>query len=529
MTYCDLLFLLVFMPATIILYNIFPQKHRGKILLLASYIFFLSISGKLIIYLLATTLLIYVSGLIIKKLKSKMENAKNGLNKEEKKKVVALYTKRQKSIVFITVILLLASIVIIKYSSFIGTNLNNLFNMWNWNFSFKIHKIAIPIGISFYTLQAISYIVDVYKEKIEADKNLGRLALFVSFFPQIMEGPICRYSETAVKLWEGERTNYTGLTFGLQRVGFGLMKKIIVADRLDPFVNTIFSNYTEQTGAMIVAGMVLYTLQLYMDFSGVMDVVIGIAQIFNVKLPENFRQPFFSKSISEFWTRWHITLGTWFKDYIYFPVSMSKISKKKTSELRKKVGKYYGPLITSSVALAAVWVCNGIWHGSAWNYIFFGIYHFVLIMIGRITTPLSKKIVDKLKIKEENWMYRIMQIMRTTILVFFGELFFRAYGLQSGIKMFIKIFKDFSLKQLFDGSILNYSLDTKDFIIIGIITTIVFIIGILKEKGVDIRVAISKKNIVLRWSIYLSLLFLIIIFGAYGIGYKPVDPMYAQF
>ena len=529
MTYCDLLFLLVFLPGTILIYNIVPKKQRGIVLLLASYIFFFSISGKLIIYLLATTLLIYISGLVIQKIKIKMRNSTKELNKEEKKQVVAIYQKKQMIVVATTILLLLASIVAIKYSSFIKTNINNLLNIWNLGLNFKIHIIAIPIGISFYTLQAISYIVDVYKEKIEADKNLGRLALFISFFPQIMEGPICRYSDTATKLWEGERTSYIGLTFGIQRLLFGLMKKLVIADRIDPFVSTIFTEYSELGGSIIVAGMVLYTLQLYMDFSGVMDIVIGVAQIFNVKLPENFRQPFFSKSISEFWTRWHITLGTWLKDYVYFPISMSKMSKKKTTQLRKKVGKYYGPLITSSFALAAVWLCNGIWHGSAWNYIFFGIYHFVLIMIGRITTPLTKKIVKKMRISEENNFYRLIQIIRTTILVFFGELIFRANGLLAGFNMIKIIFTNFRIHSLVDGTIYKFELDKQDFIIISIVTFIVFVTSILKEKGINIRELISKKNIAIRWSAYISLLLIIIIFGAYGIGYKPVDPMYAQF
>ena len=529
MTYCDLLFLLVFLPATILGYNIFPQKHRGKILLVASYAFFVIISGKLIAYLLATTLLIYASGLLLRHLKSRMKDATKDVDKEKKKILTNKSVKKQKAVLILTILALLGSIVIIKYSGFIETNLNNLFNSFNLQFSVALHKFTIPIGISFYTLQAISYIMDVYRGKIEADKNLGRLALFISFFPQIMEGPICRYSDTAQKLWEGERTNYKGLTFGTQRIMFGLMKKIVIADRLNPLIEDIFNGYTNQNGAIIAAGMVLYTLQLYMDFSGVMDVVIGVAEIFNVKMPENFRQPFFSKSISEFWTRWHITLGTWFKDYVYFPISMSKLSKKKTSDLRKRIGKYYGPLITSSVALAAVWFCNGVWHGSAWSFIFFGLYHFVLIMIGRIITPLSKKITNKLGIKENNFLFRLMQIIRTTIFVFFGELFFRANGLLAGFDMFKRIFTDFNINKLFDGALLEFQLDVKDYIIIAIVTVIVLVTSILKEKGINIRESIAKKNIVVRWGIYLSLFFIVVIFGAYGIGYIPVAPMYAQF
>ena len=278
-------------------------------------------------------------------------------------------------------------LIVLKYSKFLGTNINSLFEVMNLPIQMPIPQFIMPIGISFYTLQAISYIIDVYKEKIKADKNLGRLALFISFFPQIMEGPICRYDQTANSLWEGKRTTYKGLTFGVQRILFGLMKKIIIVDRVNPLILEIFNNYSNYDGGIIAIGMVLYTLQLYMDFSGVMDIVIGTAEIFGVKMPENFKQPFFSKTISEFWTRWHITLGAWFRDYIYYPVCLTDKCKKITSWGRKKIGNYYGPLLASSIALFCVWICNGLWHGSAWSYIFFGMYHFVLILLGRISVP----------------------------------------------------------------------------------------------------------------------------------------------
>ena len=201
----------------------------------------------------------------------------------------------------------------LKYSGFIGNNINSLLELFKSSQRISVMHFALPIGISFYTMQIVSYVTDVHKDVIEPDTNIGRLALFLAFFPQIMEGPICRYSDVTEKLWEGKRTTYEGLTFGIQRILFGLGKKIIIADRLNVLVNEIFNNYTSFDGGIICIGMILYTLQLYTDFSGVMDMAIGIGEIFNVKIPENFRQPFFSKSISDFWTRWHITLGTWMK------------------------------------------------------------------------------------------------------------------------------------------------------------------------------------------------------------------------
>lgn len=529
MTYWNSLFAGVFLPLTIILYNVLPQKHRWKVLLVASYIFFWSISGKLLIYLLATTLIMYVLGLWLGKIQEKRDEILKNTEKEKKKQIKQEYIKKQRKVAILGAVLLIGILVVLKYSKFLGTNINSLMELLNLPIKLKIHKFLIPIGISFYTLQAVSYIVDVYKGNVKADKNLGRLALFISFFPQIMEGPICRYSQTAESLWEGKKTTYQSLTFGLQRIAFGLMKKKVIADRLNVFIISVFDNYAKYDGGIVAIGMILYTLQLYMDFSGTMDIVIGIAEIFGVKLPENFRQPFFSKTISEFWNRWHITLGAWFRDYIYYPVSLTEKCKKITSAARKKVGNYYGPLIASAIALFCVWICNGIWHGAAWQYIFFGMYHFTLILTGRIVEPISEKITEKLHINRKGFIFRSLQIIRTTCLVFIGELFFRAHGLKSGLEMFSKMVTNFSFNMIQNGTVLKLGLDIQDFIIVAVMVVVIFIIGLLKEKGIDIRKSISNKNIVIRWTIYYALILSIIIFGAYGIGYVPVDPMYAEF
>ena len=187
-----------------------------------------------------------------------------------------------------------------------------------------------------------------------------------------MEGPICRYGETAQQLWAGNPITYHNLTFGVQRMLYGFFKKLVIADRLNLLVVTVFDGYMDYDGGVIALGMVCYTCQLYMDFSGVMDIVIGCAEIFSVTLPENFRQPFFSRSVSEFWRRWHITLGTWFRDYVFYPLSLSEPLKRLTKSARKKWGNHFGPLCASAVALFCVWFCNGLWHGAAWCFLFFG-------------------------------------------------------------------------------------------------------------------------------------------------------------
>lgn len=510
-SYFSILFALFFFPFTILLYQIFPNSKRGYVLLSASLIFFWSISGTLILFMFISTLLIYCFGLWTE---TYLKAASNKKSFQSKKKVLC-----------IVIILLIGILVLCKYTGFFLGNLNNFFTWIKIPFNIQGFNIGIPIGISFYTLQAISYCVDVYHQKIRADRYFPRLLLYLVFFPTIMEGPICRYEQTAYDLWKGQSITYESLTFGLQRILWGIFKKLIIADRLNPMVDELFSYYTKYGGEMVLIAMISYTIQLYMDFSGTMDVVIGMAEIFGIRLPENFRQPFFSKSISEFWQRWHITLGTWFKDYLFYPISMSKFSKKLTRKTRKKLGYYYGPLLVGSIALFAVWLANGLWHGAGWNYIFFGIYHFILILGGNLIHPW----IQKKHLQFDNGVFRYFAIIRTTILVCIGELFFRANGLQNAFAMFQKMFTDFKPYRVVNIALKDLHIDIQGLIIIGICLVVVFIFSVLKEKKIHIRMTLAKSPIVLRWSLFYILIFSIIIFGAYGTGYVPVDPMYASY
>ena len=529
MTYTGLKYLGIFLPLTIIIYNAVHQKHRWKVILGASYLFFCSISGKLIVYLLATTGIMYGCGIWLNKEQESRNQILKTVEKAQKKEIKNKSLKKQRLIVTVASLMLLGILILLKYSKFLGTNINNLFELLDLPIKLGIPKFTMPIGISFYTLEAIAYMLDVYREKIKVEKNFWKLAVFISFFPKMMEGPICRYEELSESLWEGKRTTYTNLTFGAQRILFGMMKKFLIVDRLNPFILEIYGNYSNYDGGIVAVGMILYTVQLYMDFSGVMDIVIGSAQIFGVKMPENFRQPFFSKTISEFWTRWHITLGTWFRDYIYYPVSLTKKCKDLTSWGRKKLGNYYGPMLASSIALFCVWICNGLWHGDAWSYIFFGMYHFTIILIGNLIQPLVKKVNEKLHINSKKFLYRLMQIIRTTLLVFVGELFFRAEGLKAGMRMFKKMITEFSFSHISSGKLFEMGIDSKDLMLVGFTMLVIFVISLLKEKKINIRESIANKNIVIRWTLYYALIISIVLFGTYGIGIVHLDPIYANF
>ena len=529
MNYFDLTYAFIFLPIVIIIYNIMPKKIRPVILLIASFIFFFLISKFLIGFLLLSILSIYFGARIMSKIDRKRNQLLETAEKEEKKDIKNKYKRRKKLILVLVILFNITFLFTFKYLKFFTINTNFLLDCMNVGWRIKLLKFAAPIGISFYTLQALSYIIDVYNEKIEADKNILRVSLFLSFFPQIMEGPIARYSQTAKELYESVSVKFKSFCFGYQRILFGFFKKFIIADRLNVVVGKVFENYTQYSGLAIFFGIVAYTIMLYMEFSGTMDVVIGSGEIFNVKIPENFRQPFFAKNISEFWTRWHISLGAWFKDYIFYPVSLSKPMKKLTVKARKVLGNHIGPLISGAVALFVVWFLNGLWHGAGWTFLFYGFYQFILILSGNIAELFIKNICTKLKINRQNIIYRIFQSVKMTIFVFIGELFFRAPTLEVAFGMFKRIFTHFKISAITNGELFRLGIDKRDCLIIFVALCVIFIIGILKEKNIDVREYISKKNIVIRWTIYYALILAIIIFGAYGPGYIPVDPIYADF
>lgn len=523
-SFFSLHYLLLFFPAALLFYSLTPGKGKRYALLLVSLGFFFLISGWRVLYLLATTLSAWGFGLWLDRLQEAKKAAVKAADRSERKAIKARYQTKSRLVLGLAALGHIGGLLVLKYTGFFLENVNVVLGL-----SLPIPAFVLPIGISFFTLQAFSYLFDVYRGSIPADRNILRLALFVSFFPQIVEGPICRYGQTAQALWEVGPIRRENLVSGLERFLYGMMKKLVVADRLNAFIEAVFTDYAQLQGGLIAIAAVCYTLQLYMDFSGAMDAVVGIGRIFGVTMPENFRRPFFSRSVSEFWTRWHISLGTWFKDYIFYPVSMSKPVNRLVTAVKNKLGHYWAVVVSTGIAFFCVWFCNGLWHGASWSYIFFGMYHFTLIFLGRATAPVSKWCLQALRISPENKAFRLFQILRTTILVVIGELFFRAEGLKNGLAMFFRMVTDFRFSTLNGELLRSLHIDIQDFCIVGVTAVIVFVISLLQERGVALRKALQSRPTALRWALLYALLFYILIFGAYGKGYVPVNPMYANF
>lgn len=529
MNYFSYAYLPLFLGGTLVLYYLLPLKKRWAVLLAASCLFYLFSAGKLILFIAATAVSIYYAAIWLDKINESAAVSKRYLPKEEKSAFKKTLVWQKKAVVAVAVLFNFGILALLKYYAFSAENINFLASHLHMGFSLPVWRTALPLGISFYTLQAVSYVVDVYRGKHPADRHFGRVALFLCFFPQIVEGPIGRYEHLSKQLYEGRRFDYTNFTFGLQLILWGLFKKIVIADRADMLVKTVFNNVLDYSGIPVIVAVVTYTLQIYAEFSGCMDVVTGSAQLFGVQLFKNFERPFFSKSVNEFWRRWHITLGAWLRDYIFYPVSLSRPFMKLNQHAAGKQRSHMAKLMPAAGALFCVWLGNGIWHGASWKYIAYGMYYYALMMLGMAFDPVSRKVLGFLHIRREGKGYRLFQILRTVLLVNLGMLIFRADGLMAAFHMFCSIFSGFSTASFTDGSLLKLGIDMKDYMVLGAGSLILFAVGLLQEKGLPLRQKIGELPLVIRWPVYLTAIFAVIIFGAYGTGYDPVALIYAKF
>ena len=522
-------YLLFFLGGVFLLYTACPKSKKWIVLLAASYYFYWSNSEWLVLFLLATTAVIYLGARMIDNADRSFDFVKKKLEKEEKKEYKQFVTKQKKYAVAVGVIAALGLLLLLKYGTFFITVFYSALKLLHLKTpKFPIGRPMIPLGISYYTLQAIGYLIDVYRGRVKAARHFGKVALFLTFFPQMVEGPIGRFERLADPLFEGNSFDYDRVTKGIQRIFFGLFKKIVIADRANLFVTGVFDDFHAADGSMIFLAGILYTLQIYAEFSGCIDIVIGSAQLFGVPLDENFNQPFFAKSVSEFWRRWHITLGSRFKDYVFYPVSLSKPFMRLSKRVRRGGNEYLGALIPSASALLITWLGTGLWHGPAWKYVVYGLYYYTIMLCGMVFEPVFASVSGKLHINRQSKVFGALAILRTSLLVVGGMLLFRADTVAIFAKMIGRIFTAFS--QIgFRASIFSFGLGLSDFFVLFLSVILLFVIGVLKEKGIHVRDAVANLPLPIRWFLYITLIMSIIIFGAYGGKYEAVDLIYGQF
>lgn len=532
---------LLFVAATVLLYFLLPlKKCKWVVLLAASYFFYLCASYKFAAFILFTTISTYLFALWIDKVsqnsKAKVKANKANWDKEQKKKYKNKIKIQKRLIMALVLVLNFGILAFLKYYNFFAGSLNDLLGIFGIAFSAPTLKLILPLGISFYTFQSMGYIVDVYREKVAPEKNPLKLALFVSFFPQIIQGPISFYDQLAHQLYEPHKFDFTRFKHGMQLILWGYFKKLVIADRAVIALTTVTDNYTAYNGTTITFTVLLYALQLYADFSGGIDISRGVAQIFGIDMAQNFKRPYFAKDINDYWRRWHITLGAWLKNYVFYPIAMSKqfinMSKniKNTKFGNTKAGSHIAKVLPTSIASLIVFLIVGIWHGANWKYVGFGLWNGLIIMISILLKPVFDFVLAKLHINPKSFLYGVFQMFRTFIVVLVGYVFDIAPSFSGALNM-IKL-------SLFDQhirtgitQICNLGVGKKDYVVLLIGMLVIFVVSVIQERNssTSLRVMLDKKPLILRWSLTLVCLVTVLIFGIYGPGYNPAEFVYMQF
>lgn len=487
---------LIFFPLVVFMYFIIPHRVRWIWLLAASYYFYMCWNPKYAILMGTSTFITYLSGILIDKA--------NGIKDEEKS------LKLKKFWVFASFASNLGILFLFKYYNFFTDTLIRAFGYLNITIDVPAFSFLLPVGISFYTFQALSYTMDVYRKDIPAERNLGKYALFVSFFPQLVAGPIEKSKDLLYQFDERHYFDYTRARNGLVLMLWGFFQKVFVADRLAVLVNTVYNNPKEHTGFEIVVATIFFAFQIYCDFSSYSDIARGAAEVMGFRLIKNFRQPYFSKSIKEFWRRWHISLSGWFRDYLYIPLGGSRRGKTRT---------YINVMI--------IFLVSGLWHGAAMTFVIWGALHGAYQVIGELLKPLKGRVIKLFGIKTEVFSYKLFQILITFVLVNFAWIFFRANSFTDA-KILISNMMHFNPWIFTNGDIYKLGLDSKDFLtaILGIIA--VLIVNVMQVTTAP-RALLAMQNTAFRWVLYLACILIILVFGIYGPGYSAQQFIYFQF
>ena len=383
----------IFLPIVFAVYWLMPSKYRWTVLFVASYYFYMCWNVKYVVLILFTTVVSYLAGRLIEKTDSEV---------------------KRKLLLSFTLFSCLGVLFVFKYFNFFSESLFNLLTSMSVRVNLKTLNLLLPVGISFYTFQTLSYVIDVYRGTVKAEKNIGIFATFIAFFPQLVAGPIERTNNLLVQIRSEHTFDYSKATYGLKLMVWGFFKKMVVADNLAVFVDRVYNNMELYEGFSLILATVFFSVQIYCDFSGYSDIARGAAKLFGIELMENFRSPYFSSSIKEFWSRWHISLSTWFRDYLYIPLGGNRVGK-----LRHRIN------------LLITFLVSGLWHGASWSFVIWGGVHGLAQIIENVL---------HIRPKKKNWYSKLAAGCVVFVFAACAWVFFRAQTLSDAIHVFTCMF-----------------------------------------------------------------------------------------
>lgn len=496
-------FLLFLIILFISYYTIF--KNMQWICLLIFSIAFYAFSGIYnLIYILLTATTVYYGTVLMQQMAGNFQKASSNknLDRVSRKKIKASIEKKRRIVFWTVIIINFGMLALLKYCN-----------------PFK-GGLLIPLGISFYIFTAIGYLIDIYFEKYDTESNFFKFLLFISFFPQLIQGPINRYDKMKNQLYANRGVDWNRCKRALVIILFGMLKKYAVANLLVDTISQILDNPTEDTpGAAIVIGILLYSAQQYADFSGGIDMVMGIAELFGIKMMPNFRQPYFSVSLGDFWRRWHISLGAWMRDYVFYPLAITKPMQKVGKWAKRHLNVHLGRVLPASIANIVVFFLVGLWHGAQWHFILWGLYNGIVIAFSDICSPIFERVNHIFSIKPESKFLHLFRILRTFCVVNIGWYFDRIYDIKDCLMCMKNTVFSFKLEKL--GSCMKPILDIvprKAFIIAAISLIIVFIDSVIKENGRDTIELLDKCPAIIRWGVYYVMIFLVLCSFSFAIG-----------
>lgn len=479
---------LLFFPIVVGMYFVIPKRARYIWLLVSSYFFYMGWNAKYAILIALSTVVTYISSLFI--------------DHYEKRSNIA----GKKVFLWGSLIVNLGILMLFKYINFFLNNLSALSTYLGFGAVGYRLDLLLPVGISFYTFQALSYTLDVYYGKIQPERNILMYALYVSFFPQLVAGPIERSVNLLPQIKHLEKINvwnYERVRDGLLLMLWGFFQKLVIADRAALLVNQVVNNYTQYGFFEISIAVCLFAIQIYCDFGGYTNIAIGAARVMGLNLMNNFRQPYLATSIKDFWSRWHRSLTSWFTDYLYIPLGGS----------RKGILRKYANILI-------VFVISGFWHGASWNYIAWGSIHAFYQIIGDIKNGFRRQERDK----KRKFSVYIRKCVCTFLLVDFAWIFFAAHGFSHAVKMIRQMAVCFQTTGIYE-----LGLDKQNwfFLLFGLF--VLMVVDLLHEKGISIYTAVQSQEIWFRWMLYLGLIWITIMFGIYGVAYDASGFIYFQF
>lgn len=480
----------VFFGCVALVYLVVPRRARCGYLLAASYIFYGIWSIKYMLFILFSTFSTWLVGRLLP-----------GQQSNRKKWLLAGCAA--------------ANLLLLGFFKYFAFFLNNLSLLLSRPLTNPFSDLAMPLGISFYTFQAIGYIADIYRGRAEPEKSLPRYALYISFFPKLLQGPIERPGNLLRQIERLEQIDvrsYDRITAGLAEALWGLYQKMVLADRLGIFVDAVFGNISACGTAELLAASLAYTLQIYLDFNGYTCMALGIAKVLGLELLPNFDAPYFATSVGDFWRRWHITLSTWLRDYVYIPLGGSRCSK----------GRHY-------LNLMATMLLSGLWHGADWSFVLWGGIHGAYQIIGKLSHPWREKLRKALQVDTTPFSYRLGQRLCTFALVSFAWIFFRAQSVGQAMQYIVRMFTRWNPWVLVDGSFYAKP-DPADLIILLVGLLILFVADCVRYRtGQSFSDVLQRQNLWFRWCVYLGLLISIFVFGEYGIHFSSSAFIYANF